>query len=132
MAKPGPYSELVLEHFDRPRLAGRLAGTNVRQGSAGSTDRGVWVEFSVRVAEGRVAEARFRAYGCPHTIAAASWVAEHLIGQPLERAGVLDPLDLGERLEAPAEKLGNLLVVEDALRDCLGPVATAESRDGVC
>jgi hypothetical protein len=59
-------------------------------------------------------------------------VAEQLIGQPLERAAELDPLDLGERLEAPAEKLGNLLVVEDALRDCLGPVSAAEPRGASC
>jgi NifU-like protein involved in Fe-S cluster formation len=122
MARPGPYSALVREHFERPRLAGRLTGPDVRLGSAGSTGRGVWVEFSIRVADGRVADARFRAYGCPHTIAAASWVAQALIGQPVEEAGQLDPLELAERLEAPAEKLGNLLVVEDALRECFGRV----------
>jgi NifU-like protein involved in Fe-S cluster formation len=122
MSNPVPsYSELVREHFERPQRAGRLAGPDVRQGAAGSTERGVWVEFSVRVAEGRIADARFRAYGCPHTIAAASWVTQHLIGQPLAQAAELDPLELGETLDAPAEKLGNLLVVEDALRDCLDP-----------
>jgi nitrogen fixation NifU-like protein len=116
---PEAYSSLVREHFERPRLAGRLSGPGVRLASAGSTERGVWVEFSVRIAEGRVADARFRAYGCPHTIAAASWVAQHLVGQPLAEAAEIDPLELGERLEAPAEKLGNLLVVEDALLACL-------------
>jgi NifU-like protein involved in Fe-S cluster formation len=120
MSRPGPYSALVKELFEHPRVAGRLSGPDVRRGAAGSTERGVWVEFSVRLAEGRVAEARFRAYGCPHTIAAASWVAQHLAGQPVEHAAELDPLELAERLEAPAEKLGNLLVVEDALRDCFG------------
>ena len=119
MYTPEAYSPLVREHFERPRLAGRLTGAGVRLGSAGSTQRGVWVEFSVRIAEGRVADARFRAYGCPHTIAAASCVADHLVGQPLADAAEIDPLELGERLEAPAEKLGNLLVVEDALRACL-------------
>ena len=120
MSNPGPYSDLVLDHFERPRLVGRLTGAGVREGSAGTPERGVWVEFSVRIAEGRVADARFRAYGCPHTIAAASWVAQQLLGRPVEQAGEIDPLELGERLEAPAEKLGNLLVVEDALRACLG------------
>ena len=119
MYTPEAYSALVREHFERPRLAGRLNGLGVRMGAAGSTERGVWVEFTVRIAEGRVAEARFRAYGCPHTIAAASWVADHLVGQPLADAAEIDPLELGELLEAPAEKLGNLLVVEDALRACL-------------
>jgi NifU-like protein involved in Fe-S cluster formation len=123
---PETYSSLVREHFERPRLAGRLTGPGVRLGSAGSTERGVWVEFSVRIAEGRVADARFRAYGCPHTIAAASWVAQHLVGQPLAQAPEIDPLALGERLEAPAEKLGNLLVVEDALRACLSRTDVSE------
>lgn len=120
MSNLSSYSELVLEHFERPRLAGRLAGPDVRRGAAGTPERGVWVEFSVRIAGGRIADARFRAYGCPHTIAAASWVAQQLLGQPVGQAGDIDPLELGEKLEAPAEKLGNLLVVEDALRACLG------------
>lgn len=120
MSRPGPYSPLVQQLFDRPERAGRLTGPGVRTGTAGSMERGVWVEFSIRVDGERVADARFRAYGCPHTIAAASWVAQDVVGRPLEEAAALDPLALGERLEAPAEKLGNLLVVEDALRACIG------------
>jgi len=52
-------------------------------------------------------------------IAAASWVAEHAEGRALGELDWLDPRALAATLEAPAHKLGNLLVVEDAFRACV-------------
>jgi NifU-like protein involved in Fe-S cluster formation len=72
-----------------------------------------------------VTEVRFQAFGCPHTIAAASWLAEHLKGRPLDRAIPVPILELARILEAPTEKRGRLLVVEDALHAAL---AQAQKR----
>lgn len=110
------YSRFVLERFDRPPNAGRLLGRVVR-GSAGESAHGTRVEFDFRIRGGRVEDARFRAYGCPHTIAAASWVAESAAGRSLTETGWMNPLQLAEMMELPDHKLGVLLVVEDALRD---------------
>jgi hypothetical protein len=65
-----------------------------------------------------VKSALFKAYGCPHTLAVAAWVAERLRGR--DRAGLAPgtPADWAEALAVPVEKLGRLLVVEDALADC--------------
>jgi len=110
------YSALVRERFEKPGNAGRLLG-DVVTGMAGEKAHGARVEFDFRLREGRVERARFRAYGCPHTIAAASWVAEQAEGRDLEEKGWLDPHALADVLELPEHKLGVLLVVEDALRD---------------
>jgi len=110
------YSALVRERFERPGNAGRLLG-DVVTGVAGERAHGARVEFDFRLRGGRVERARFRAYGCPHTIAAASWVAEQAEGRNLEQNDWLDPHSLADVLELPEHKLGVLLVVEDALRD---------------
>ena len=113
------YSEIVRERFERPIRAGRLLG-RVVSGVAGDVEHGTRIEFDFRVRSGIVEEASFRAYGCPHAIAAASWVAESAEGRSLRDTDWLDPLDLARLLDLPEHKLGVMLVVEDALRNAAG------------
>ncbi len=114
------YGPLVRRLFADPPGAGRLEGPDVRHGRAGDRVRdGAEVAFSLRVRDGVVAEARFQAFGCPHTIAAAALVAAGLPGEALAAVDC-DPHALARRLDVPAEKLGRLLIVEDALAACLG------------
>ena len=73
---------------------------------------------SLQVVDGAIRAARYNVYGCPHTVAAAEWTAEWLEGRA---AGALRELNLRERREAlgvPVEKMGKLLLVEDALGAC--------------
>ena len=124
----GPYSEAVLDLFDRAPRAGRLApAADVFSGVVGSVADGVRVQFQVCVRDGVVADTRFLAYGCPHTVAAAARVAEGLVGAAPATAG-FDPHRLAAELEVPDWKLGRLLVVEDALRACLAG-ARANERE---
>jgi hypothetical protein len=105
-------------------------GEQLLRGEAGQERLGTRVRFLLRVANGRVLEARYRAYGCPHTLAACEWLARALESSRLGTysakelwAGIGGPLDWVERLEIPSGKLGRLLVVEDALRAALGAAA---------
>jgi len=68
-----------------------------------------------------VKSARFSAYGCPHTVAVAAWLCETLEGAPLNGVVPGTPADWAAKFAVPAEKLGRLLVVEDALRTALRP-----------
>jgi NifU-like protein involved in Fe-S cluster formation len=115
------YSGEVLRRFENAPRHGRvLAPSSERlSGAAGEIGRGVRVEFEARVRGGKIAECRFRAYGCPHVIAAASWVAEQAEGRAATDLSWLDPRRLAELLEAPPHKVGSLLVVEDAFRACM-------------
>lgn len=117
------YSGEVRHRFETAPRHGRiLAAPSERLfGGAGETGRGVRVEFEARVRGGVIAECRFRAFGCPHVIAAASWVAEQAEGRAVGETDWLDPRRLAELLEVPAYKLGSLLVVEDAFRACADP-----------
>jgi NifU-like protein involved in Fe-S cluster formation len=70
------------------------------------------------IEDARVRRLAFRAYGCPYVIAACSRATELLTGAAVEALDGLDPAALAQELNAPPEKLGNLLVIQDALRNC--------------
>jgi NifU-like protein involved in Fe-S cluster formation len=112
------YSNLTWRHFESPACAGVLAGVDVRRGAAGSRAQGTWVQFDVRIgSRNRVSTldaARFLAYACPHVIAVADWVAQNAVGRPAESVLPESVHALRERFEVPIEKLGRLLIVEDA------------------
>jgi NifU-like protein involved in Fe-S cluster formation len=114
------YSPLVRELFYRSRATSKpeMSQGEWAIGEAGSVESGTWVRFALRLLGGRVTEARFKAYGCPHTLAAVAWLAEHSRGKTLEESSVQGLEELVRRLDIPAEKLGRLLIVQDALRDC--------------
>ncbi|MFZ0552467.1 MAG: aminotransferase class V-fold PLP-dependent enzyme, partial [Steroidobacteraceae bacterium] len=87
-------------------------------GEAGGPGQEVWVRFRLQVGDGVVKSALFNAYGCPHTLAVTAWVTERLRGRGRAELAPGTPAEWAEALAVPVEKLGRLLVVEDALADC--------------
>jgi cysteine desulfurase len=117
-------SPLVLIHFGKaprpPRFPhGGSPPAGIRHGHAGRRADGIEVGFELEIDGGFVKSARFTAYGCPHTVAVTSWLCEVLEGARVDAGPPGTPAEWAERLEVPAEKLGRLLVVEDALRAAL-------------
>ena len=111
------YSPRVHELFARLPGADSLpAGPGARvTGEAIALDRGAWIRFDARIEGGRIAACVFRAWGCPHTLAAAAWVAQELRTHAVIDCSSVNAMRLARELDAPAEKMGRLLVVEDAL-----------------
>jgi hypothetical protein len=87
-------------------------------GEAGGPGQEVWIRFKLQVSDGVVKRVLFKAYGCPHTLTVAAWVAERLRGRGRADLAPGTPAEWAEALAVPVEKLGRLLVVEDALVDC--------------
>jgi cysteine desulfurase len=87
-------------------------------GEAGGPGLEAWVRFRLHVADGIVKRALFKAYGCPHTVAVTAWVTERLRGRGRADLAPGTPAEWADALAVPVEKLGRLLVVEDALADC--------------
>jgi hypothetical protein len=90
-------------------------------GEAGREQRGTRVRFTLRVRHGELMEVRYRAYGCPHTLAVCEWLAEEL--EAGRSASIGRPEDWCRTLAVPIVKLGRLLVVEDALNEALRAAA---------
>lgn len=91
-------------------------------GEAGSPQLGTWIRITLQAENSLVREADIRHYGCPHTAAACSLLRERLRGQPVAGAAVGTPQEWLETLQAPIEKLGRMLIIEDALQ-ALRPIA---------
>jgi len=114
------YSPTVAQHFAQPQYAGTLAGSYeiTLSGTAGRREHGTEVVFHVGVDAGQIAEITFQVFGCPHTIAACSVLAVRLTGESAASLDDVRPAELAASLDLPAEKMGRLLVIEDALRKC--------------
>ena len=125
------YSSEVVRRCDSPRRAGELphALPGLLSGQAEDRVLQVWVRFDLQVQHGVIQTARFEAFGCPHTVAAADLAAEWLEGQPLEAARRVDARELMAALDVPVEKLGKLLRIEDAAAACAGGAPQGSSEE---
>jgi NifU-like protein involved in Fe-S cluster formation len=108
------YSDLTLRYFETAPGAGILSGPCVYRGAAGSRAQGTWVQFDIEAADGTIGGARFLAFACPHTIAAAGWIVEYAPGLAVRPELPVSVADLSERFAVPTEKRGRLLIIEDA------------------
>jgi cysteine desulfurase len=89
---------------------------SVMVGEAGAQRLGTWVRFTLQVEAGAVREAQVQVYGCPHTVAACNHVRQQLPGRRLDALQPGAPENWREAVNAPVEKLGRMLIIEDALR----------------
>jgi nitrogen fixation protein NifU and related proteins len=82
------YSPQLLDHFQNPRNVGELANAD---GSAEIENPvcGDVVRLSLKIAEGRITEIRFRAKGCVPSMACASALTELVRGKPPAEARAL-------------------------------------------
>lgn len=108
------YSDLTRRYFETAVNAGVLTGPGTFRGAAGSRAQGTWVQFDIQVGCGIIQAARFLAFACPHTIAVCAWTTEKAIGGPARAVLPESAQALSERFAVPVEKLGRLLIVEDA------------------
>lgn len=108
-----PYSARVRELFSRPGHAGCIDGG----ASAQVDDQGVRLCLCAAAAAGQVEALRFKAWGCPHLIAAAEAFCADYEGRPVADLLEFSASGLMQSLPVPVEKTGRILVLEDAVRE---------------
>jgi nitrogen fixation NifU-like protein len=117
--EPDHYSDRALDHLTRPRNVGTLAGAS-GTGSDANPSCGDRTTITLRVADGQVAELRFRTFGCTAAIAAASVLTELAAGLPVDAAMRLEPADILNALGGlPQRKEACALMAIGALRAAL-------------
>lgn len=113
------YSAAAIDHFTAPRNVGAVEAPDGK-GSDANPSCGDRTTITLRVSDGRVAEARFRTFGCTAAIAAASVITELALGRPVGEAAAVEPADVLRALGGlPPRKEACALMAVGALRAAL-------------
>jgi cysteine desulfurase len=100
--------------------SGPPAGAGWHEGAAGTLREGARIRCYLRVAsDGRVEAVDFRAATCPAVWGILEDLQRAAVGRPVEAMAADGPRQWAQRAALPAEKLGRLLRVEDAMRAAL-------------
>lgn len=83
------FSERLLDHFENPRNAGELPGSDARV-RVENPICGDILELSVSISEQRIQRSRFRAKGCVPLMACSSMLAEMIEGLTIAEASKID------------------------------------------
>ncbi|MEI6731714.1 MAG: Fe-S cluster assembly scaffold protein NifU [archaeon] len=110
------YNETVMDHFMNPRNIGDIKDAD-GIGEVGAAACGDIMKVSIKVVDGRIADARFRTFGCGSAIAASSMATELIKGKTLEEAMRLSNDDVVKALGGlPPVKIHCSVLAEEALK----------------
>lgn len=87
------FTEKILAHFREPHNAGELAEAS-HAAEVTNPVCGDVLRVTIRIEEGTIREARFKAQGCVPAIAAASAMTDLLVGRTLTEARKIVPAQI--------------------------------------
>ena len=123
------YSEIVIEHFERPRNNGTLEDANA-VGYMTNPVCGDTLLLMLRVDGERIVDARWQSDGCAASIAASSLLSELTTGASLTEAGAITREAIVEALGGlPASKLHASVLAADALHHALANYRETHSNE---
>jgi nitrogen fixation NifU-like protein len=109
------YSDLVMEHFANPRNVGEVDDPD-GVGEIGNPVCGDVMRLTIKVAEGRISDVKFKTFGCGAAVATSSMVTEMVKGKTLQEALEVSNKTVAEALGGlPAAKMHCSNLAADAL-----------------
>lgn len=116
------YSNKVIDHYENPRNVGSMDKNddNVGTGLVGAPACGDVMRLQIRVDdEGRIADAKFKTFGCGSAIASSSLATEWLKGRTLDEATTIKNRDIASELNLPPVKIHCSVLAEDAIKSAI-------------
>jgi nitrogen fixation NifU-like protein len=91
------YSEKVMDHFMHPRNVGEIENAD-GVGEVGNPVCGDMMTFYIKVDDNRLADVKFKTFGCGAAIAVSSMVSEMAKGKTLEEAMAITNRSVADEL----------------------------------
>jgi len=115
-----PYSDKILDHYNNPRNVGSFDAKDpsVGTGLVGAPECGDVMKLQIRVdpATGKIADAKFKTFGCGSAIASSSLATEWLKGKSIDEALDIKNTQIVEELALPPVKVHCSVLAEDAIK----------------
>ena len=89
------YSELMIDHFANPRNVGMIRDAD-GYGRVFDDSCGDVMEMFIQVRDDRIADVRYRTFGCAVAVACSSLASELAVGQQLADAAAITDASLSE------------------------------------
>lgn len=113
------YSDKVMEHFTNPRNVGEIENPD-GVGTVGNAVCGDIMELFIKIEDGKIADAKFKTFGCGAAIATSSMMTELVIGKTIEEAVKISNKTVAEALDGlPPVKMHCSVLAEEALQSAL-------------
>ncbi len=113
------YSEKVMDHFMNPRNVGQIDNAD-GEGTVGNPICGDLMTFYIKVDSSRLADVKFKTFGCGAAIAVSSMVSEMAKGKTLDEAmKITNKMVAGELGGLPKNKLHCSNLGADALHKAI-------------
>ncbi len=111
----GPYSEKVMDHFMNPRNMGDIKDADA-VGTVGNPACGDVMRLYIKVEDDKIADAKFKTFGCGAAIATSSMATEMIKDKSLEDASRITNEAVAEALDGlPANKMHCSVLAQEAI-----------------
>lgn len=122
------YSEKVMDHFRNPRNVGEIPDAD-GVGTVGNPVCGDMMTVHIKVKDNRIADIKFKTFGCGAAVATSSMVTELAKGKTLDEAKKITRADVAEHLGGlPPIKMHCSNLAADALHSAIDDYRKKKSK----
>ncbi|MBO4405691.1 MAG: Fe-S cluster assembly scaffold IscU [Alphaproteobacteria bacterium] len=116
------YSEKLMELYSNPKNVGSLdeKDKNVGTSVVGAPSCGDVIKLQIKVDdEGKIADAKFKTFGCGAAIASSALITDWVQGKTLDEAKKIKNQDVAEYLSLPPVKAHCSVLAEEAIEKAI-------------
>lgn len=116
------YSEKLMELYSNPKNVGSLdeKDENVGTSVVGAPSCGDVIKLQIKVDnEGRIADAKFKTFGCGAAIASSALITDWVQGKTLDEAKKIKNQDVAKYLSLPPVKAHCSVLAEEAIEKAI-------------
>ncbi|MBI1925465.1 iron-sulfur cluster assembly scaffold protein [Candidatus Poribacteria bacterium] len=122
------YTPQVIDHYENPRNVGTIKEAD-GVGIVGTPASGDMMKLTIKVSQDRIADAKFRTFGCATAIAASSVITELIKDLQIEDALKITHRHIEEALGGlPPDKIRYAVRAEEVLKAAIHDYVSRNGR----